>query len=532
MPDFKMPVNVDLSGGGSSADTEADTPPSERKQPESVGEIEEKIRSECERIIDECKREREDANFFKFERELWVMVSHLGCLFLQLFLTYFNERLDYGRWTEGGLFYLKNPPVFRTIRTVFGKVGYWRTYVVRKGAGGGGLFPLDIVLGLTRDGFSPWVMSLAAKLATRVSFGTAVVLFRCFYGWSPSSESVQHLVLGMGREASAYMEWVDPPEGDGEVLIIEVDGKAVPTAREEELEKRRGKRKKQGSCCKRHRSRAKRKSRRRKRRRKGDKSKNGRSATIVVIYTLKIGSDGKLHGPFNKQVWASFRSRRAMLEWARRQATKRGFPPGTDKRVHIVVDGEKCLRDGLSELFPEATFALDIRHLEERIWKVGRAFHAEGSEELEEWVEEKRSLLYGGRVEELILQLEEMEEGLSGRDKEKRKVLGELLRYMRSRTDMMAYQKLIEEDLPIATGIVEGAARHVVGERLDCSGMRWIPGRAEALLHLRCIELNGNWEDFFQWGYERWLKRLKQNEKVMVRTNEPIDLSQELPIAD
>ena len=40
----------------------------------------------------------------------------------------------------------------------------------------------------------------------------------------------------------------------------------------------------------------------------------------------------------------------------------------------------------------------------------------------------------------------------------------------------------IENDLPIATGIVEGAVRYVIGERIDCSGMRWIPKRAEALL--------------------------------------------------
>lgn len=72
---------------------------------------------------------------------------------------------------------------------------------------------------------------------------------------------------------------------------------------------------------------------------------------------------------------------------------------------------------------------------------------------------------------------------------------------MELRLSMMDYQKLIEEDLVIATGIVEGAARYVVGERMDCSGMRWIPERAEALLRLRCIELNGDWDDFFEWGY-------------------------------
>ena len=67
--------------------------------------------------------------------------------------------------------------------------------------------------------------------------------------------------------------------------------------------------------------------------------------------------------------------RKVMVAWARRQATKRGFPPGTDQRIHIVVDGETCLYDGLAVLFPQATFALDIRHVEERLWKVGRTLH-------------------------------------------------------------------------------------------------------------------------------------------------------------
>jgi hypothetical protein len=87
------------------------------------------------------------------------------------------------------------------------------------------------------------------------------------------------------------------------------------------------------------------------------------------------------------------------------------------------------------------------------------------------------------------------------RDVAKREALRELIGYLEKRLSMMAYQDLIEADLVIASGIVEGVARYVVGERLDSSGMRWIPERAEALLHLRCIELNGEWERFFAWSY-------------------------------
>ncbi|MDM8561036.1 hypothetical protein [Candidatus Parabeggiatoa sp. HSG14] len=103
------------------------------------------------------------------------------------------------------------------------------------------------------------------------------------------------------------------------------------------------------------------------------------------------------------------------------------------------------------------------------------------------------------------------------RDKTKREKMSKLIAYISIRLSMMDYKKLIEEDLVIASGIVEGAARYVIGERMDCSGMRWIPERAEALLHLRCIELNGEWESFFEWEYKQWLDKMKRGEKVLIR---------------
>ena len=56
---------------------------------------------------------------------------------------------------------------------------------------------------------------------------------------------------------------------------------------------------------------------------------------------------------------------------------------------------------------------------------------------------------------------------------------------------MMAYGKWREQDLVIASGVVEGAARYVVGKRLDNAGMRWLKERAQSVLLLRCIEVNG-----------------------------------------
>jgi hypothetical protein len=68
----------------------------------------------------------------------------------------------------------------------------------------------------------------------------------------------------------------------------------------------------------------------------------------------------------------------------------------------------------------------------------------------------------------------------------------------------------------------DGAVRHLVGERFDCAGMRWIQGRAEALLHLRCIELNGDWEEFTAWSDQQHNNRLLEYEAVQIRSDKPL----------
>ncbi|MGF1580033.1 MAG: hypothetical protein ACFCD0_11790, partial [Gemmataceae bacterium] len=64
----------------------------------------------------------------------------------------------------------------------------------------------------------------------------------------------------------------------------------------------------------------------------------------------------------------------------------------------------------------------------------------------------------------------------------------------------------------------------LVGERMDCAGMRWIVEKAEALFQLRCIELNGDWEKFTQWFDQQTQQKLRQRERVKILTDEPLTL--------
>jgi len=82
-----------------------------------------------------------------------------------------------------------------------------------------------------------------------------------------------------------------------------------------------------------------------------------------------------------------------------------------------------------------------------------------------------------------------------------------------------------KEGLDVASGAVEGAVRHVIGKRFDSSGMRWIRKRAEALLQLRCIEINGDWDDLISFVEARVHSSSQENqEAARVLTNTPAAL--------
>lgn len=147
---------------------------------------------------------------------------------------------------------------------------------------------------------------------------------------------------------------------------------------------------------------------------------------------------------------------------------------------------------------------------------------------MKEWVEQKRDLLYAGVIDELIESLKTEGEKIGSRGpgtKSKREKLAKVVNYLSTRVEVMNYGELIEKDLVIASGVIEGAARYVIGERLDCSGMRWITGRAEALLQLRCIELNNEWDYFYRWARSQIETQQRKSFKMFrIRNDKPLTI--------
>jgi hypothetical protein len=505
--------------------------------PPSVDDLRHQLHLRLDQIIEACLSQHANSSFLDFETALLDLLASLGRLLLQLFLLARHQQLDVSSWLQDKRYRPADPYAPRTLKTACGPVRYGRVYLASRQ--GPGIHPLDIALGLTRDAFSPLLIGWFCRLATRLSFRLASELGGMFLSHKPPPPSaVEEWVLGLGRPAYLWHQSGPLPKDEGEVLVVECDGKAAPTATEEELAKRRGKRPRHGKACvcgcQRHRGRRRRQRRGRKpKRQRGDKSKNGRSAVLVVMYTLKRGADGRLHGPCNKKVYATFSSRQTALAWARQQATRRGFAADTDKTVQIVIDGELCLEQQLKQLFPRAIVTLDVRHAQERLWRVGRLFHAEGSSALASWVEPLTALLYQGKVEAVLARLQQAQQQRVGPgSKAKRQTIAKAIGYLQKRQGLMNYGEWSKQDLVLASGVVEGAARYVIGERLDQSGMRWTVEKAESLLQLRCIEVNGDWESFFAWAQEQRSKALAEGQAVQIRSKKPTVVPESLPASE
>lgn len=78
----------------------------------------------------------------------------------------------------------------------------------------------------------------------------------------------------------------------------------------------------------------------------------------------------------------------------------------------------------------------------------------------------------------------------------RRKPVDDAIRYFTNHANSMRYDLYLARGWPIASGAIEGACKHVVRGRMDCSGMKWARSGANAMLKLRIVRINDDWDDY------------------------------------
>ena len=198
---------------------------------------------------------------------------------------------------------------------------------------------------------------------------------------------------------------------------------------------------------------------------------------------------------------------RTIFSWMAREVAQRN--PQEEKPVIVLMDGQESQWNAAWEYLPgtEVTEILDLLHAASYLWKAAHLFHPKASPEASALVKVQLQRMLDGQIATVIRALR----GQAARHKLKGKRLEELERvcnYFTNNAHRMAYDQYLEQGFPIASGVIEGACRCVVKDRMERSGMRWVLDGAKAMLALRSIHLSGLWEEFMHFRIQRECQRL------------------------
>lgn len=429
------------------------------------------------------------------ERRLWTAMLEVGRSLITLFLIRCAARPRPVEYSQQGHRYALNGRTRTSqLGTLFGKLSFRRPIGIRLGAPWAAAdLPVDRELGLC-TGFSLGVVVAISRLCAQMAFATARDNFRQVHEWAPSPRATMRMVDGTGEQARGFLEQAPAPEGDGDVLVALVDAGGAPMVDRQEYLRRRIRRKARRHGTRRHQRRARRRERPKKRRSPGEKSKNAKMAVVGVLYTLRKTPQG-MEGPLNKRLYATFESHEELFIWLRREADKRGYG---QKPTVFLADGSEHIWRMQEKYFPKAEACLDWYHLLEYLWAAGKRLHRNASH-LNRWIALQKERLRNGKIQAVISELRaalQMTPKTGPGNKSKREQLEVTLGYIDGHRERLRYRELRERDLDIGSGAVEGAVRNLVRMRLDGPGMRWGRRRSEYVLHLRCIYLNRQWDDF------------------------------------
>ena len=391
----------------------------------------------------------------------------------------------------------------RKLTTIFGTV-----ITNRIGYGGrkiNSLNPLDAELNLPVEQYSHGLRQRVAVEVARSGFRETVEIIEKTTAAKIGLRQAEELAY---KSASDFDEfyWQQQAQSKelketGEIVVISADGKGV-VVRTEDLRAETQKRARETS------------KKLNKRLTKGEKRNSKRMATVASVYTINpfvrtpqqivspSNEDKKIKRPrpIGKSVWASLTKQpELVISEAFDEALHRD--PNKQKRFCALVDGNKTQLSLLNKFAKchnlNLTIVLDIIHVIEYLWKAAFAFYSDTNKQVEDWVSKRLLLILSGKSSSVAAGMRRSAT-LRQLTPSQRKPVDNCARYLLNNANYLKYDDYLKAGLPIATGVIEGACRHLIKDRMDITGARWSLAGAEAVLRLRSVYISGDWDEYWR----------------------------------
>jgi len=381
-----------------------------------------------------------------------------------------------------------------TYFSVFGKVRFRRHYFHAPGQKG--VCPLDAELSLPSRCYSDLLRDWAEYCTTNESYDESNRVLKRILGLSISKQALETSVQEDAVDVEAFYEQkaAPPLEAEGPVLVIQADGKGIPMIRDEPADQpaRRG---------------------------KGQKRTKKKESVVTAIYTIEpyprtpqwvadalmrdiegnkepeqtLTFQPQRPVPVGKEVQATMKGKDFALErLARRVAQREGEHI---RQRAALTDGAEALQDRVLSRFPGFELILDIIHVLEYLWDAANALLGETHPNRTAWVKEQLLLILSGKTTTVIQTLESLVQDPTTSDAQ-REVLNTTIGYYRRNLPYMRYDRYLDRGWPVSSGVVEGACGHLVKDRMEQSGMRWTKPGAQAILDLRAVRVNDDWDAY------------------------------------
>jgi hypothetical protein len=402
----------------------------------------------------------------------------------------------------------------RSLASVFGSVEVKRLAYRQRGHEN--LHPADAVLNLPPESHSHGLRRLTALEAPRGSFEDAAETIRRITGVAIGKRQVEELAARAVVDFEAFyaQQKRDDPEAD-DVLVLSCDGKGI-VMRPEAL---RPATKKQAESSE---------NKLKTRLSRGEKRGRKRIAEVCAVYEVTPqvrtpadilpGTEAERQaardGPQAKNKWVSasvIEDAASVIAKMFEEAHRRD--PEHRRRVVCLVDGNNgqigAIKREAKTRKLKVTIVIDYVHVMEYLWSAAWCFFDEGDPAAERWVAEKGRAILEGKAGIVAAAIRRKATRL-GLDQAKRKNADICADYLLNKSAHLDYPTALAGGWPIATGVIEGACRHLVKDRMDLTGARWgLPG-AEAILKLHAIHSNGDFDDY--WRYHLAQERHRVHE--------------------